>query len=110
MVTICERISYINNNQVYDVYAANSDTAMSVGAAYLIQEGIFQYFKEQGYEKFDYGRIPPSDGKMDNIYIAKSYSGGRPIGYNGAWEYCNKLWRAYFYSLMSFFVHHTTMY
>ena len=83
---------------------------MSVGAAYLIQEGIFQYFKEQGYEKFDYGRIPPSDGKMDNIYIAKSYSGGRPIGYNGAWEYCNKLWRAYFYSLMSFFVHHTTMY
>lgn len=81
-----------------------------MGAAYMIQEEIFQYFKRQGLERFDYGRIPPSDGKMDNIYIAKSHSGGIPIGYNGEWEYCNKLWRAYFYSLYSFAYHHTQLY
>lgn len=108
--TICSRISYINNGLIYDVYAANSDEAIKVGAAYLIQEEIFQYFKEQGYEQFDYGRIPPSIGKMDNIYVAKSHSGGRPIGYNGEWEYSNKLWRRYFYSLHSFAYGHATLY
>lgn len=92
------------------MYAANSDEAISVGAAYMIQEEIFQYFKEQGFDRFDYGRISPSNGKMDNIYIAKSYSGGRPIGYNGEWEFCNKQWRAYFYSLMAFAVQHLSRY
>lgn len=109
-INICGRISYMNNGLVYDVYAANSDEAISMGAAYLIQESIFQYFREQGFEKFDYGRISPSVGKMDNIYIAKSYSGGRPIGYNGEWNFCKKPWKNFFFSFNKFYIHDGTMY
>jgi hypothetical protein len=109
-VNICGRISYINNTSIYDVYAANSNEAISVGAAYLIQENIFQYFRERGAERFDYGRIPPSAGKMDNIYIAKSYSGGHPIGYNGEWGFCDKQWKNYLYSWYMFGFRNRTMY
>lgn len=109
-INICGRISYINNTDVYDVYAANSYESISVGAAYMIQEYIFQFFKEKGYEKFDYGRIPPSAGKMDNIYVAKSYSGGSPIGYNGEWNYSIKLWKTFFFSFYQFYLHHGSLY
>lgn len=107
---ICGRISYTNSNLVYDVYAANSDEAISVGAAYLIQESIFHFYKENGFDKFDYGRISPSADNMDNIYVAKSYSGGRPVGYNGEWTYYNKLWKQYFYSIYRFVYCHSRLY
>lgn len=84
---ISARVEYTNQNLVYDIWAANSDEAMKTGAAYHIQEEVFNFYKNLNYSKFDYGRIPPSADYMDNIYLAKSYSGGYPVAYNGQWEY-----------------------
>ena len=82
---IAGRISYENDNLVYDVYAANSDEAIKTGAVYHIQEEILNYYKNLGLRYFDYGRISPSADEMNNIYMSKSFSGGYPIAYNGQW-------------------------
>ena len=79
------RVVYITKKIAYDVYAANSDEGIKSGAAYYIQEKILYYLKQNGVEIFDYGRIPPSNDEMNNIYVAKSYSGGVPMQYNGQW-------------------------
>lgn len=81
------RIEYPYGDLVYDTYAATCAEGIKTGAAYQIQEDIFYFYRERGYLRFDYGRIPPSKDHMDNIYLAKSYSGGEPIGYNGQWIY-----------------------
>lgn len=99
---ISGRIEYKNENFVYDIYAANISNGIKSGAAYHIQQGIFEYYKEKGVELFDYGRIPPSATEMDNIYVAKKYSGGYPIGYNGQWIYSNATWKLYLLSCNDF--------
>jgi hypothetical protein len=48
---------------------------------------MLKFLKINGTKIFDYGRIPPGKGKMDAIYISKSYSNGIPEAYNGQWEY-----------------------
>jgi hypothetical protein len=84
---LCGRMTYLRNRHAYDVYAANSDESLATGAVYQNQQQLFEYLKSIGTLDFDYGRIPPGRDEMDNIYLAKSYSGGRPIVYNGEWEY-----------------------
>lgn len=84
---ICGRIEYMDNMLIYDTYAANSSEGLKSGGVYHIQQSIFEYFKDRNYLKFDYGRISPSADYMDNIYISKSMSGGKPILYNGQWYY-----------------------
>lgn len=84
---ICSRIEYMDNQLAYDTYAANSSDGLKWGGIYHIQQSVFEYFKECGFLKFDYGRISPSADHMDNIYISKSMSGGKPISYNGQWHY-----------------------
>jgi len=81
------RVVYITKKSAYDVYAANSGEGIKSGAAYYIQENILYYLKQNGVETFDYGRIPPSSNEMNNIYVAKSYSGGVPMQYNGQWVF-----------------------
>lgn len=94
---IAGRIVYVKGKLVYDVYAANSNEAIKTGASYHLQEGVLNYYRELGYEEFDYGRISPSADAMDNIYMSKSYSGGRPISYNGEWYYGKSLLINYIY-------------
>jgi len=107
---ISSRIEYANQDLVYDVWAANSEEAMKTGAAYHIQEGVFNYYKGKGYSRFDYGRIPPSADYMDNIYIAKSYSGGFPVAYNGQWEFSKSNLVSYLLSFRSFILNRQRRY
>lgn len=100
---ISGRILYVNNNS-YDVYAANSDEGISNGAAYFIQENILNYLKEMGVSQFDYGRIPPSNDEMNNIYVAKNYSGGEPVIYNGQWLYSKNKQTGLFYEFYKFII------
>ena len=84
---ISARVVYVCGDKSYDVYAANSYEGIKNGAAYYIQESILKYLKETGVKQFDFGRISPSNDEMNNIYVAKNYSGGEPIAYNGQWYY-----------------------
>lgn len=104
MVPICGRIVYVSGNTSYDVHAANSCEARKSGAAYYIIEEILKYMHSRGVENFDYGMISPSNNEMDEIYRAKSYSGGTPTLYNGQWVYYKSkvveyLINGYFYFL-----------
>lgn len=107
---IAGRLEYICGNRVYDIYAANTDIGLSSGAVYHLQEEILTYLAQHKFTEFDYGMIPPSDDHMDDIYIAKSYSGGTPVGYNGQWQYCKSLLKKYLYSFYSFYIHHSRLY
>ena len=84
---IAGRIIYDYNKKAYDLYAANSKEALLLGAVYYLQEEIFNFLRDNNIEDFDYGRIPPGKDEMDSIYVAKSYSNGTPISYNGQWQY-----------------------
>lgn len=107
---IAGRLEYICGKKVYDIYAANTAVGLSSGAIYHLQEEILNYLAEHKFNEFDYGMIPPSDNHMDDIYIAKSYSGGSPIGYNGQWQYCKSLKKRYLMSFYTFYIHHTQLY
>lgn len=107
---IAGRLEYICGKNVYDIYAANTNDGLSSGAVYHLQEEILNYLAEHKYNEFDYGMIPPSDNHMDDIYIAKSYSGGIPIAYNGQWQYCKSLIKKYIVSFMTFYLHHSQLY
>ena len=96
---IAGRVEYLYGSSVYDVWAANSEEAIRTGAAYQIQEGILDYYRDRGFLRFDYGRIPPCDGPRDNIYLSKSYSGGRPVSYNGEWYRAKSAWKTGLYSI-----------
>ena len=109
-VNIAGRLEYICDKNVYDIYAANTNIGLSNGAVYHLQEEILKYLSEHKYNEFDYGMIPPSDNHMDDIYIAKSYSGGTPIGYNGQWQYCKSLMKKYISSIYTFGIHHKQLY
>lgn len=107
---IAGRLEYICGKNVYDIYAANTDIGLSNGAVYHLQEEILTYLAEHKFNEFDYGMIPPSDNHMDDIYIAKSYSGGTPIGYNGQWQYCKSLMKRYLSSFYTFYLNHSQLY
>ena len=96
------RIVYIYNKKSYDITTANSYEGISTGAVYQLQQEMLEYMKTAGIQIFDYGRIPPTADYMDDIYIAKSYSGGLPIGYNGQWVYTKSMWKEYIQSLYLF--------
>lgn len=98
------RIIYINGENSYDVYAANSDEGIKNGATYYIQEHIFDYIKDLGVNLFDYGRISPSSDEMNNIYVAKNYSGGNPILYNGEWFFSKNKQFGLLYEFYKFFI------
>lgn len=101
--TFSARVVYITKKLAYDVYAANSDEGIRNGAAYYIQENILYYLKDNGVEAFDYGRIPPSADEMNNIYIAKSYSGGVPMQYNGQWVFNKSKMIDFIYNLFKYY-------
>jgi len=107
---LCGRITYLHNGHAYDIFAANSNEGLRSGAVYHNQQGLFEYLKEIGAIDFDYGRIPPGTDDMDNIYIAKSYSGGTPIIYNGQWEYAKSNKINWFYNLYRFALHNYKRY
>lgn len=107
---IAGRLEYMCGKNVYDIYAANTNVGLSNGAVYHLQEEILKYLSEHKFNEFDYGMIPPSDNHMDDIYIAKSYSGGAPIGYNGQWMYCKSLMKMYISSVYTFGIHHRQLY
>jgi hypothetical protein len=100
---ISSRIVYIKNKFAYDVYAANSNKGINSGAAYFIQEKILFFLRDNGFESFDYGRIPPSADEMNNIYIAKSYSGGVPMQYNGQWVFNKSRMIDFIYNLFKYY-------
>lgn len=85
---LCGRIIYINDENSYDVYAANSNKAIEYkGTTYFMMESIFDFLKANGVKKFDFGRI--GIGKSNSVAEFKSYSGGDIVNYNSSWEYCN---------------------
>lgn len=99
---LCGRIEFLHNGLVYDVYAANSDEALACGAVYHIQEEIFNSCSDMGGLYFDYGRVSPSADYMDNIYVSKSFSGGRVVQYNGQWHYAASKLKDVLYSFYRF--------
>lgn len=107
---LCGRITYIKNGHSYDVFAANSDESLAVGAVYHNQQSLLEYLKSIGCMDFDYGRIPPGRDAMDNIYLAKSYSGGYPVVYNGEWEYTKSNLKNWLYSMYRYCFHKSKRY
>lgn len=107
---LCGRMTYVQNNHAYDIFAANSNEGLSSGAIYHNQQGLLEYLKENGVLDFDYGRIPPGTDEMDNIYISKSYSGGRPVIYNGEWEYVKSNLKNWIYNFYRFALHTSKRY
>lgn len=88
---VAARIIHDNKPFASDVYAANSLQARDCGATYFIMQRIFEQLKIEGYQKFDFGRIPPSNHASDNVYDFKNASRGKKIQYNGEWVfYTNK--------------------
>lgn len=84
---VAGRIVYVSGRNAFDVHAANSNESRDCGASYYIIDEIIMYLKSIGIQTFDYGMISPSNNEMDDIYRAKSYSGGIPTLYNGQWAY-----------------------
>lgn len=107
---LCGRITYLYQNHAYDVYAANSEEALAMGAVYQNQQQLLEFLKSVGAIDFDYGRIPPGRDTMDNIYITKSFSGGRPILYNGEWEYAKFNMTNWLYSFYRYCLHKAKRY
>lgn len=99
---IAGRIVYVYNKHSYDITTANSYEGISTGAVYQLQQEMLEYLKSIEIRSFDYGRIPPTADYMDDIYIAKSYSGGSPIGYNGQWIFTKSVWKEYVMSAYLF--------
>lgn len=88
---ISGRIIYVRDKFAYDVHAANSVNSRNTGSAYFIIDEILVYLKDKDYRIFDYGMISPCNSDMDDVYRAKSYSGGNVKLYNGQWvKYKNK--------------------
>lgn len=84
------RIVYLHNNTSYDVYAANSNKSKEIkGVTYFMMESIFEFLKANGVKIFDFGRIGVGKRSSNSVYEFKSYSGGKIINYNSAWEYSN---------------------
>lgn len=110
MTPICARIVYISGITSYDVHAANSEEARKCGAAYFIIEEIIKYMNNRGVEYFDYGMISPSNNEMDEIYRAKSYSGGTPTLYNGQWVYYKSKWVEYLINGYFYFIKKASRY
>lgn len=104
------RIEYKCGDLIYDTIAATTPDGIKSGAAYHIQEEIFYYYKSLGFKRFDYGRIPPSNNKMDDLYVAKSFSGGRPVGYNGQFMYTNSRLKSLLFSFYQFVLKKGTCY
>lgn len=104
------RIEYKFGDMIYDTYAATTLDGIKSGAAYHIQEDIFTFYKKLGFKRFDYGRISPSNDKMDDIYIAKSYSGGIPIAYNGQWVYTTNKFKTFCKSIYSYIIRNNKCY
>ena len=102
-VFLAGRVIYLADN-AYDVYAANSDKGLECGAIYFLQEKILYYLKSLNMNLFDYGRISPSADHMNNIYVSKSYSGGRPLQYNGQWQYSKSKKIVFLYSFRKFYL------
>lgn len=98
------RIEYKCTDLVYDTYAATTFDGIKTGAAYHIQEFILDFYKKRGFRRFDYGRISPSQDKMDDIFLAKSYSGGAPVGYNGQWVYTTNKFKTFFKSIYFYLI------
>lgn len=106
----CGRITYIHNHHTYDIFAANSNASLKDGAIYQNQQQLFEYLRSVGAVDFDYGRIPPGRDSMDNIYLSKSLSGGRPIIYNGEWEYVRSNIKNWLYYMYRFCIHKSKRY
>ncbi len=107
---ISGRIVFISGTMSYDVYAANSYEGINTGAVYQVQEGMLSYLKAQGVSCFDYGLIPPRADEMDDIYLAKSYSGGYAVGLNGEWCFYKSLFKHYLTSFLRFYVRKSKLY
>ena len=58
---VAARIVHVNNLFATDIFAANSLEARKCGATYFIMQHIFETLKEEGFQTFDFGRIPPSN-------------------------------------------------
>lgn len=81
------RIVYVRGNYATDVFAANSNESRNNGATFFIMDSIFHLLKEQGVERFDFARIPPSNHASDSVYQYKIGSGGEVKQYMGEWVY-----------------------
>lgn len=97
-VPVAARIIYDNKPFSCDVYAANGVEARNCGGSYFIMQKIFETLKEEGYSLFDFGRIPPSNHKTDNVYVFKNSSRGEKVQYNGEWVFYQSF-------LMEYLVH-----
>jgi hypothetical protein len=101
---IAGRIVYCADKVAFDVHAANTNISRNLGAAYYIIDEIIIYLKEINIKTFDYGMISPSNNEMDDIYRAKSYSGGIPALYNGQWVYCKSKILEYLFNGYLYFI------
>ena len=87
---VAARIVHVNNLFATDIFAANSLEARKCGATYFIMQHIFETLKEEGFQTFDFGRIPPSNHATDSVYVFKNASRGTKVQYNGEWTFYKK--------------------
>lgn len=85
--TVAARILHVNNGYAMDIFTANSLESRDSGATYFLAEQTLRKLKTEGFLFFDFGRIPPSNNDMDNIYVFKNSSRGRKVQYNGEWSF-----------------------
>lgn len=107
---IAGRMVFVSENMAYDVYAANSDEGIKSGGVYQVQEGMLNFLKTTSAEFFDYGLIPPRADEMDDIYLAKSYSGGYAVGLNSEWFYGKSQIAQFLLSFKIFCIYKKRMY
>ena len=89
---VAARVIHDNKPYASDVYAANSLEARGNGATYFIMQKIFEQLKDESFQEFDFGRIPPSNHATDSVYIFKNASRGKKIQYNGEWSFYKSKW------------------
>jgi len=88
---VAGRIVWVHKDRAYDVYAANSNRARTCSASYKLMFDIFNYLKNEGVKKFDFGRIGPGKTSLDSVFTFKRGSGGEMISYNGEWVHSKSL-------------------
>ena len=107
---ITARIIYVNKPLACDIYAANGVEARNHGASYFIMQRILEQLKEEGYQSFDFGRIPPSNHNTDSVYNFKNSSRGLKVQYNGEWVFYKNIFHEYIVHFFKSFIQKSQRY
>jgi len=87
---IAGEITYSRNNISTSIYAVNSPEGRKKATAYFRYNKIYDYYKKQGYQFFDCGRISPAVHKKNDVFLFKNGVKGDYLLYCGEWSWYKK--------------------